>query len=39
MPSWTMPATKIGLGDFRPDTKGVFGRFVVNHWTGIDLDD
>lgn len=23
---------KIGLGDFRPDCKGPFGRFVVTHW-------
>ncbi len=23
---------KIGLGDFRPDTKGPFGRFVVTNW-------
>lgn len=22
----------IGLGDFRPDTKGPFGKFVVTHW-------
>lgn len=24
--------TRIGLGDFRPDTKGPFGRFVVTEW-------
>ena len=24
--------THIGLGDFRPDTKGPFGRFVVTAW-------
>ena len=23
---------RIGLGDFRPDTKGPFGRFVVTNW-------
>jgi hypothetical protein len=23
---------KIGLGDFRPDRKGPFGKFQVNHW-------
>ena len=23
---------RIGLGDFRPDTKGPFGRFVVTEW-------
>jgi len=23
---------RIGLGDFRPDCKGPFGRFVVTHW-------
>lgn len=24
---------KVGLGDFRPDRKGPFGRFVVTKWT------
>ena len=24
--------SRIGLGDFRPDTKGPFGRFKVTHW-------
>ena len=24
--------SKIGLGDFRPDTKGPFGKFVVTSW-------
>jgi hypothetical protein len=24
---------RIGLGDFRPDTKGPFGKFVVTTWT------
>ena len=23
---------RIGLGDFRPDCKGPFGKFVVTHW-------
>lgn len=23
---------RVGLGDFRPDTKGPFGKFVVTHW-------
>lgn len=23
---------RIGLGDFRPDCKGMFGKFVVTHW-------
>ena len=23
---------RIGLGDFRPDTKGPYGKFVVTHW-------
>ncbi|TVM31211.1 hypothetical protein [Oceanidesulfovibrio marinus] len=23
---------RIGLGDFRPDCKGPFGKFVVSHW-------
>lgn len=23
---------RVGLGDFRPDCKGPFGRFVVTHW-------
>ena len=25
----------IGLGDFRPDTKGPFGRFVVTLWNPL----
>ena len=25
---------RIGLGDFRPDCKGPFGKFVVTHWEG-----
>lgn len=24
--------TKVGLGDFRPSRKGIFGRFVVTNW-------
>ena len=24
--------SRIGLGDFRPDCKGPFGKFVVTHW-------
>jgi hypothetical protein len=27
---------KIGLGDFRPATKGPFGRFKVIHWTATN---
>ena len=27
----------IGLGDFRPDCKGPFGKFVVTKWNSIDL--
>ena len=27
---------KIGLGDFRPDCKGPFGRFVVENWAAIE---
>ena len=27
--------SKIGLGDFRPDTKGPFGKFYVVHWETI----
>jgi hypothetical protein len=23
---------RIGLGDFRPDRKGIFGKFVVSNW-------
>ncbi len=30
---------KIGLGDFRPDRKGPFGKFVVIHWKEKDLSD
>ena len=28
---------RIGLGDFRPDCKGPFGRFVVTHWTAEEV--
>lgn len=28
--------TKVGLGDFRPERKGRFGRFVVTEWKWID---
>lgn len=28
---------RIGLGDFRPDCKGPFGKFVVTRWTQIEL--
>lgn len=28
--------SKVGLGDFRPQTKGPFGRFVVTHWASDD---
>lgn len=28
---------RIGLGDFRPATKGPFGRFVVNSWEVADV--
>jgi hypothetical protein len=24
--------TKVGLGDFRPSRKGIYGRFVVTNW-------
>lgn len=26
----------IGLGDFRPDNKGPFGKFKVSHWAAVD---
>jgi hypothetical protein len=26
---------KIGLGDFRPETKGPFGRFKVKNWKEV----
>ena len=28
---------RVGLGDFRPATKGPFGRFCVNHWEVVQL--
>lgn len=28
---------RIGLGDFRPQRKGIFGRFVVTHWNEIRM--
>lgn len=28
--------SKVGLGDFRPERKGFFGRFVVTSWKHID---
>ena len=30
---------RIGLGDFRPDTKGPFGRFKVTRWEVTNGDD
>jgi hypothetical protein len=27
---------RVGLGDFRPATKGPFGRFVVTNWKVVD---
>lgn len=30
---------RIGLGDFRPDTKGPFGKFVVTHWEEDETGD
>ncbi len=27
---------RIGIGDFRPDCKGMFGKFVVTHWKNGD---
>ena len=29
--------TRIGLGDFRPDRKGPFGKFKVISWTVVDV--
>lgn len=29
---------RIGLGDFRPDCKGPFGRFVVTKWNVVNSD-
>ena len=28
---------KVGLGDFRPDRKGPFGKFKIIHWTATKL--
>lgn len=30
---------RVGLGDFRPDCKGPFGKFVVTNWQEIALDE
>jgi len=30
---------RIGLGDFRPSTKGPFGRFVVTKWNVVEVED
>lgn len=30
---------RVGLGDFRPQTKGPFGRFVVTNWQVVDERD
>ena len=27
---------RVGLGDFRPDCKGPFGKFVVTRWEGVE---
>jgi hypothetical protein len=30
---WDLAGKRIGLGDFRPARKGIFGQFCVEHWT------
>jgi len=29
---WDKAGKRIGLGDFRPARKGIFGQFIVDHW-------
>jgi hypothetical protein len=30
---WDLAGKRVGLGDFRPSRKGIFGQFVVEEWT------
>jgi hypothetical protein len=34
---WDKAGRRIGLGDFRPQRKGIFGRFVVETWERVEL--
>lgn len=36
---WDKAGRRIGLGDFRPSRKGIFGQFVVEEWTRIERSD
>ena len=33
---WDKAGRRIGLGDFRPQRKGIFGRFVVEKWARVE---
>lgn len=35
---WDLAGKRVGLGDFRPARKGIFGQFVVEHWEKQMLD-
>jgi hypothetical protein len=36
---WDLAGRRIGLGDFRPSRKGIFGQFVVECWDRIEKSD
>lgn len=36
---WDKAGRRIGLGDFRPSRKGIFGQFVVEDWNRLEKSD
>lgn len=36
---WDKAGRRIGLGDFRPSRKGVFGQFVIEEWSRIERSE
>jgi hypothetical protein len=36
---WDFAGKRIGLGDFRPSRKGIFGQFVVEQWERLSQSD
>lgn len=33
---WDFAGKRCGLGDFRPNRRGIFGKFVVDEWTRVE---
>lgn len=36
---WDLAGRRIGLGDFRPSRKGIFGQFCVEEWTRLEQSE